>query len=366
MMLTIRVGKTLQGQGTKPILNRTVLVKVVMVIFGFIHSVPVSAQRTTAEIYESNKRSIVLLLAYDAAGLPSSLGTGFFIAPNKIATNAHVVRAASKVVYRVLGDEKTYMAREISNFSQSIDLAILSSAEGGVPVKLNTRDEPKIGEKVIAIGNPRGLEGSVSEGIVAGLRGTGASQLIQITAPISPGNSGGPVFNSAGDVIGVARASLRDAQNINFAVPSGLLSQLADSGRSWEPQVQVSGMEVRRGNSGVEFVELQESLFSLYQVDYSIQNGNSYPIKNLRYLVILRNKATRNVVQYEEERITATIPPGLSLRKKTGFSSGNLYTLINRPNYGTRILGELEFRLLTYDIDDAGAMGASVGGSLLK
>jgi S1-C subfamily serine protease len=268
------------------------------------------AQSTTADIYAKSKRSVVLLLACDSSGMPSAMGTGFFVTPTKIATNAHVVKFASKVIYRVLGTEGTLTAVGISNYSESLDLAVLDAAREGTPLKLSVADSPQIGEKVVVIGNPRGLEGSVSEGIVAGIRGSGPSRLIQITAPISPGNSGGPVFTSQGEVIGVATSTLRNSQNINFAVPIGLLSELRTAGKSWEPQTQDRERGVQHASGGIEFVEFRSS-GSLGFFHYSIQNKNEYAIKNLHYLIVLRNRETRNVVSYKIESMSGIIPPGL-------------------------------------------------------
>lgn len=323
------------------------------------------AQTSTAKIYENSKRSVVFLLAYDMTGIPSAIGTGFFIEPTKIVTNAHVVRLASKVVYRVLGAERTLTAKEISNYSEKLDLAVLEAAEPGTPLRLSAADAPQIGEKVIVIGNPKGLEGSVSEGIVAGVRGTDTSRLIQITAPISPGNSGGPVFNSQGEVMGVATATLRDAQNINFAVPSSLISQLRAAGKNWEPQIQNRGVEVRRATAGVEFVEVVALNYAsnFKNMLYSIQNNNSYPIRNLRWLVVLRNKKTKNVVSYSTQSFNATIPPGLASRTETRLTGGEYYSVYSD---GLQAPGELEFRILTYEIEERGSIGDSGADSLLK
>lgn len=328
-----------------------------LVAFGGLSS-SVAAQTTTTQIYEKNKRSVVLLLAYDSAGIPSAMGTGFFIEPTKIATNAHVVRLASRVVYRVLGSEKTLTAREIANFSERLDLAVLEASEPGAPVTLSAADNPQIGEKVVVIGNPRGLEGSVSEGIVAGVRGKDTSRLIQITAPISPGNSGGPVFNTQGEVIGIATATLRDAQNINFAVPVGLVGQLRSAGKSWEPLTHERGPEVRRATAGVEFVEMAET-GHFQRTEYSIQNKNSYAIKNLRFLVVLRNKDSKNIVSYTSETVTNVVLPGLSVRKSSYIDGGQHYfhpEYISKHKYNWKP-GELEFRVLTYDIDERAGSG---------
>ena len=88
-------------------------------------------------------------------------------------------------------------------------------------------NEPlRIGERIYALGNPLGLEGTISEGIISNVRQYGSSRLIQITAPISPGSSGGPVINGRGKVVGVVRGTLSEGQNVNFAVASEHIRKL--------------------------------------------------------------------------------------------------------------------------------------------
>src|SRR5207237_789604 len=117
-----------------------------------------------------------------------------------------------------------------------------------------------IGDKVVAIGNPRGLEGSVSEGIVSGVRGSADIKILQITAPISPGSSGGPLFTANGEVVGVTTAALRDSQSLNFAVPASLLATLREKGKEWEPVVAKDMPSSETGSAGVRLVSPSFSL----------------------------------------------------------------------------------------------------------
>ncbi|GAG54367.1 unnamed protein product, partial [marine sediment metagenome] len=86
-----------------------------------------------------------------------------------------------------------------------------------------------VGEEVYAVGNPQGLEGTFSQGIVSSIRQIGSDMLFQITAPISPGSSGGPVLNTQGKVIGIAVATFSGGQNLNFAIPASYLVPLLKS-----------------------------------------------------------------------------------------------------------------------------------------
>jgi len=127
--------------------------------------------------------------------------------------------------------------RRVVSVSKALDLAILEVDQPQKPVKIAPLDKLGPGDKVVAIGNPRGLEGSVSEGIVSAIRGSGDIKVLQITAPVSPGSSGGPLFSSKGEVIGVTTATLKDSQSLNFAVPASFLLTLRGKGPKWEPVV---------------------------------------------------------------------------------------------------------------------------------
>ena len=193
------------------------------------------ADKSTRDIYEQNKGAVVLMLAYDSRGMPSSLGSGFYFETNRIASNFHVVEGASRVVFRVIGSKDMHDIKRVASVSRALDLAILEVEQEQRPVRIASGEKVGVGDKVVAIGNPRGLEGSVSEGIVSAIRGSGDVKILQITAPISPGSSGGPLFSPDGEVIGVTTATLRDSQSLNFAVPAALLSTLRDKGKEWEP-----------------------------------------------------------------------------------------------------------------------------------
>jgi len=161
------------------------------------------------------------------------LGTGFVIAKGGlIASNLHVVKGARRVKV-TSSDQKWFDEVTVVGFDARRDLVVLRVPELGHlrPLQLDTGD-PVVGQHVVAIGNPRGLERTVSDGLVSSLRHFGvAYDVIQISAPIGHGSSGGPVFNDRGRVIGVATSGLGDA-NLNFATPVGYLAPLLEEGGS--------------------------------------------------------------------------------------------------------------------------------------
>ena len=185
--------------------------------------------QTPEQIAQKALASTVALTMLEANGNPSGYGSGFFVRPGHIATNHHVIEGATRIYFNLVGTETTYWVEDIVATDPTHDLALLRVSSGNAPVlSLANSDSVKIGENVYVVGNPRGWEGTISDGIVSSIRGEGNNKWIQTTAPISPGNSGGAVLNSRGEVIGVATLSYEAdyAQNLNFAVPSNYLKAL--------------------------------------------------------------------------------------------------------------------------------------------
>jgi hypothetical protein len=171
--------------------------------------------------------SVVLLAMNDSKGQPISLGSGFFVQQDVIATNVHVIAGASGGYARLIGQKAKLDIAGIVGIDAKRDLVLLKITGGRAP-SLRIGDDAKMaaGDTVYAVGNPAGLEGTFSQGIVSGIRQLEGTHLLQITAPISPGSSGGPILNDLAEVIGVAVATYREGQNLNFAVPSSYLRKL--------------------------------------------------------------------------------------------------------------------------------------------
>ena len=158
-----------------------------------------------------------------------SEGSGFFIRSSYIATNYHVIEGATAAYIKLVGKQTTYRVENIAATAPEHDLAILKvSNTNSAVLPLANSDKVEIGETVYAVGNPKGLEGTFSKGIVSAIQTGSNNQWIQIDASISPGSSGGAVLNSRGEVIGIATAIHKDedAQNLNFVVPSNYLKVL--------------------------------------------------------------------------------------------------------------------------------------------
>ena len=190
--------------------------------------VPAAAQDYLPELVRRIKPSAVAIETFDAKGATLSRGSGFFISGDKVITNRHVIEKSSRVTVHLL-DGKTYVARGVLALDGEGDLALLQiDAPQGAAYPLSIEKiAPQEGESIVVVGNPFGLEGSVSNGIVSAVREIpGYGKIIQITAPISPGSSGSPVVNMRGQVIGVATLQAAEGQSLNFAVPSERIAQL--------------------------------------------------------------------------------------------------------------------------------------------
>jgi len=177
------------------------------------------------------KPAVVAIATYDASGEALMTGSGFFLRPGQVVTNLHVIRGAVRAEIKTLdGKGKVFPVNGTLAIDEEGDLALLSvDTPTERPRSTELASElPDEGEPIFVIGNPLKLEGSVSDGIVSAVREVPNSyRIIQITAPISHGNSGSPVFNLKGQVLGVVTIKVTNGQNINLAIAAARVAQLA-------------------------------------------------------------------------------------------------------------------------------------------
>jgi tetratricopeptide (TPR) repeat protein len=203
---------------------KVVLAAVILLAAAF----PARAQDALPELVRRIKPSVVSIITYDNKGQRLMRGSGFFTGPDRVITNRHVIEKAYKAEVH-LTNGNSYNVSGVLAIDGAGDIALL---QVDVPASLASplsvvRTTPQEGERVVVIGNPLGLEGSVSDGIVSAVRDIPSfGRIIQITAPISPGSSGSPVVNMQGQVIGVATLQLTEGQSLNFAIPSDRVAQL--------------------------------------------------------------------------------------------------------------------------------------------
>ncbi|MDE7292832.1 MAG: trypsin-like peptidase domain-containing protein, partial [Oscillospiraceae bacterium] len=164
--------------------------------------------------------SVVMIETEDSLGNVTGSGSGVVIdSRGYILTNCHVACQSKAYRVRMENDNCIYRTDRLLKYHPNNDLAVIRIDRPMKPLKIYSGQKELVrGQKVVAIGSPHGLFNSVSDGIISGLRVIDDVDMIQFTAPISGGSSGGALLNMYGEIIGICTASLRDSQNINIAV----------------------------------------------------------------------------------------------------------------------------------------------------
>ena len=205
-----------------------------------------------------------------------SLGSGFIISSDGyVLTNAHVIRNASEVVVK-LNDKREFTAKIIGADART-DVALLKIDANGLPkVTLGNPDKLKVGEWVVAIGSPFGLESTLTAGVVSA-KGRALPQenfvpFIQTDVAINPGNSGGPLFNLKGEVVGINSqiySRTGGYMGLSFAIPIDVAMEISD-------QLRASG-KVTRGWLGIGIQEINKELAE----SFGMKNTNGALVSNV-------------------------------------------------------------------------------------
>ncbi len=183
--------------------------------------------RDRQSIIQETQRFVYTINGYDHRGNFQSSGSGFAAADGRIVTNAHVVEGLHQLEILDHEGRELGIVRHVEAISFDWDLAILPRLSSVSDAGLYLTTEPvKTGQDIIVFGSPMGFYGTVSSGMISSIRELEDMTLLQMTAPISAGSSGGPVVDLDGNVCGVSTLTLIDAQNLNFAVSSNEVMSL--------------------------------------------------------------------------------------------------------------------------------------------
>jgi len=266
-------------------------------------------------IINKTKPSVVLIKAYmDDGG--TSQGSGFLISKDgHVVTNWHVIDGSTNIIVKTI-DGAMYEVKEVVSSNKEKDL---------VKIKLNTTkmdfpylplgtDQLKSGQEIIVVGNPLGLESSVSDGIISAIRKVkDYGEIIQITAPISKGSSGSPVVNMNGHVIGVATLAMVEGQNLNFAIPANeVLGMKMFEGQAKEGKQQylknINRQVQLKENAALKIVkeffteepnEFNIEMNKKYKTGKRFRETNRYIRVDLQYLMPCEAKSQQEVI-YEK------------------------------------------------------------------
>ena len=261
---------------------RKLLINCVVLFFCITVSYPLLAQENLPAIVKKIQPSVVTILTYDKNGKGLMQGSGFFIRKDgDIITNRHVLEGASSADVKT-AQGKVYPVIRVVAEDKEGDLILVSvdiPPDAVYPLSVSA-SIPEVGERVLVIGSPLGLEKTVSDGIVSAVRDIPQfGKIIQITAPISPGSSGSPVVNMKGEAIGVATLQTVGGQNINFAVPSERIARLKagkeqrlaewEEGRTKEWRASAEGLY----STGLSFLWMEDYKKALSYFEEAIKKN---------------------------------------------------------------------------------------------
>ncbi|MCS6968248.1 MAG: trypsin-like peptidase domain-containing protein [Cytophagales bacterium] len=188
----------------------TLFVSILLATYGFSQS--------SEAVYQNGIKSFVSIEG------KRSKGSGFFVLPDVVVTNYHVIEGEGEVKIYHHKSAQEWVSNQIIGFDTKADLALLKVNGKGHPATLG--NDVQEGEQVFVLGDPLGLQATFANGIVSAKRDIDDVKHLQITVPISPGSSGGPLFNLQGRIVGVVVGSVKRGQNLNFAIHVDYLKEL--------------------------------------------------------------------------------------------------------------------------------------------
>ncbi len=222
---------------------------IVSLISLLLWAAPVWAQnanqgKSPATIAREQSQAVVIIEALDDRGSVVGQGSGFIVTPSgAIVSNLHVVQGAAALRVKLPSGD-VYKTADLVDVDDAKDIAIIKIKGFKLPtVSLGDSDKAETGDAIVAISSPEGLVNSLTTGVISGVRRLDTHRVFQVTAPISRGSSGGALFNSDGEVIGIVTYLLKSGQNINFALPvnyaRGMISdQVTTTLAKLQPPVQ--------------------------------------------------------------------------------------------------------------------------------
>lgn len=218
-------------------------------------------------IFAKDSDAVVLVGAFKTRK-DAKLGSGFIISPNGlIVTNYHIIKDANDIIVKL--KDKKQLAANLLVFDETKDIAVIKIPATKLnAVVMGNSDTVKIGERVIAIGNPLGLESTISDGLISAVRTMdNGVKMLQTSVPLSSGSSGSPLFNYKGEVVGVTVSGRFDGQNLNFAIPINSVRKIALESGYHEPSIPSGALTTLNSGAGPGFityaVKQSDTLYSI-------------------------------------------------------------------------------------------------------
>ena len=264
---------------------RKLLIHYIILLFCISVSYPLLAQENLPAIIKKIQPSVVTILTYDEHGKGLMQGSGFFIRKDgDIITNRHVFKGANSADVKT-AQGKVYPVTRVVAEDKEGDLILVSvdiPPDAVYPLSVSA-SIPEVGERVLVIGSPLGLEQTVSDGIVSAVREIPQfGKIIQITAPISPGSSGSPVVNMKGKAIGVATLQTVGGQNLNFAMSGARIAKLVPGKKQtlakYTSEISKQWLSTAEGiySTGMSFLWMEDYKKALFYFEEAIKKNPRY------------------------------------------------------------------------------------------
>lgn len=298
------------------------------------------------DIYKNAVSKVAMIISYKD-GIPFSQGSGFFIEKNTIITNYHCIEGADNIEFKLSGKDEIYRGAKVVKASCDYDLAIIKTKDSFPFLRIDSLSNEEIGTKIYTIGNPRGLEGTISDGILSGRRLNNDIEYLQITAPISSGNSGGPVLNEKGLVIGVSTFTFKNCQNLNFAVPIKYLTKCTD----YHSATSYDASKIKIANEEAISLTYFEKNGSEFDEFLTLRNNTNDDITAIVGVIVYKTM-NGEILDYQIVDEEIMIPVGLAKRIKIrSFDQDQNWMYYKSDGYHYNKF-KVEFRLLTYEISE--------------
>jgi serine protease Do len=230
---------------------------------------------TVAEL----QRAVFTVIGRDAHNDAISQGSGFFIDSNGTGiTNFHVLKGSSQAEIRLENGTKYSIARVLAA-NEEIDLIAfkvnIPSSKVASVIDIKRAAQPTVGQHIFAIGSPKGFNNTVSDGLVSAIREVDGMKVIQITAPMSPGSSGGAVIDDRGVLVGVTSFQAKSGQNLNFAIAADHVRSLLDREIGTSFTSFASSLRVTRSENTTQ---LHDDVADVFNAGVSAMNTGKYSI----------------------------------------------------------------------------------------
>lgn len=186
-----------------------------------------SLRARIAELKEGSQKSLVQVISFNANKIPTSVGMGFYVREDLVATTYHTVQDAHALSLQNVGDKDITFSARVKAYSVELDVALVETTRKSKAIALTSPTAPQVGDGVIVLGNPRWEASAATTGSIRSAQATDGGILYVSSALVSPGSSGGPVFDHKGQLLGMARFTVQDARPVTFVMPAKLIAAVS-------------------------------------------------------------------------------------------------------------------------------------------